>query len=311
MKTYSPFKFLLGVLGILNSHEPTHIMNNTCDGQLEVIGAGLSKTGTQSSKFAFESLGYKVYNVESMMYHGHLELVTAIYLSRDEARQTYIEDLNRKILETGATVVLDIPCNFMFRELHALNPQAKVLLSVRDSPDKWLSSIKKTFHAFAPLVSWPYSFFFDLETYSRLMWFEECTHGVDVWQPWFFPWVKIAHRYYMENESLCRSMYDNHNDNVVHHTPPHLLTIYNVKQGWEPLLQMTNLTYMHELPPFPQVNQGSDMDSIAFFTRLLAYIYPVVLLFVGFILFILVYVCITCMILTICVVNALLFSVLR
>lgn len=284
MKTYSPFKFLLGVLGILNSHEPS-ADHTTCHGQLEVIGAGLSKTGTQSIKLAFEALGYKVYNVESMMYYGHLDLVTNIYQTHGDKRQAYIEELNNKILETGSTVVLDIPCNFMFQELHALNPQAKVLLSQRDSSKKWLASIKKTFHAFAPLVSWPYSFFFDLETYSRMIWFEECTHGVDIWEPWFFPWVKVAHRYYMENEPLCESMYDKHNNNVRHHTPPHLLTVYNVKQGWAPLLYMTNLTHLDDLPEFPQVNQGSDMDSIAFFTRLFAYIYPLVFAMVVFLMF--------------------------
>ena len=290
MKTYSPFKFLLGVLGILNSHEPSVVEHTTCHEQLEVIGAGLSKTGTQSIKLAFESLGYKVYNVESMMYYGHLDLVTSIYQSTGSQQQTYIEELNHKILETGATVVLDIPCNFMFEELHALNPQANVLLSVRDSAERWLTSIKKTFHAFAPLVSWPYSFFFDLETYSRMIWFSECTHDVDIWEPWFFPWVKVAHRYYMEDEHLCKSMYDKHNDNVKKTIPPHLLTIYNVKQGWAPLLKLTNSTQTNNLADFPKINIGSDMDSIAFFTRLFAFIYPLV-----FVLFVFVGFCITYM----------------
>ena len=278
MKTYSPFKFLLGVLGLINSHDSTY-NHAICNPQLDVIGAGLSKTGTQSTKLAFEALGYKVYNVESMMYYGHLELVTSIYQSKGQTRQMYIEELNHKILETGSSVVLDIPCNFMFEELHKLNPDAKVLLSIRDTPEKWLHSIKKTFHAFAPLVTWPYSWFFDLETYSRMIWFEDCTHGVDIWEPWFFPWVKIAHRYYMENEPMCKNMYTKHNGNVVNKTPPHLLTVYNIKQGWLPLLKMVNRTHDINKTKFPHVNHGADMNSIAFFSRLIAYIYPIFFIF--------------------------------
>ncbi len=274
MRTYSPFKFLLGVLGILNSHD-TRTNPPQCPTHLEVIGAGLSKTGTQSTKFAFESLGYKVYNVESMMYYGHLDLVTSIYKSSNhEERNTRIETLHHKILETGSTVVLDIPCNFLYKELHSLNPQAQVLLTIRDSPGKWTQSIQKTFHAFAPLITWPYSWFFDLETYSRVTWLKDCDHEVDIWKPWFFPWVKIAHRYYMADEAMCRRMYEKHIQDIKHTIPQPQLTIYNVKDAWIPLVQMLNITDFHTLPTFPNVNQGSDMDFISFFTRLVAYTYP-------------------------------------
>lgn len=277
MHTYSPFKFLLGVLGLLhNSTQP----DNTCPAQLAVIGAGLSKTGTQSTKLAFETLGYKVYNVESMMYHGHLPLVTAIHQAEtQEAKAAHVQALNAAILDTQASVVLDIPCNFLFEELYALNPQAQVLLTVRDTPQKWTQSIQKTFHAFAPLVSWPFSWFFDLETYSRQMWLSECDHGIDIWEPWFFPWVKIAHRYFMTDEAKCRQMYINHNTRVMQTIPQDHLLVYNVKEGWDPLLRMLNLTVTDKgafpkFPKFPQVNKGADMDAVAFFTRLIAYGYP-------------------------------------
>lgn len=274
MRTYSPLKFLLGVLGLLNSHDE-YVASPTCPAHLEVIGAGLSKTGTQSTKFAFESLGYKVYNVESMMYYKHLDLVTSIYESTTlEERHEKIKVFNSKILETGSTVVLDIPCNFLYKELFELNPQAQVLLTTRDTAQKWTQSIQKTFHAFAPLITWPYSWFFDLETYSRMIWFKECEHGIDVWRPWFLPWVKIAHRYYMTDESKCRSMYETHIQDVQAIIPPTQLVLYNVKEGWPKLVRMLNYTNSETLPPFPNVNQGADMDTISFFTRFVAYTYP-------------------------------------
>ena len=275
MRTYSPFKFLMGVLGILNSQD-THMQPQTCPVHLDVIGAGLSKTGTQSTKFAFESLGYKVYNVESMMYYNHLQLVTSIYESTtQEEKLARVETFHAKILETGSTIVLDIPCNFLYKELFELSPQAQVLLTVRDTPQKWTQSIQKTFHAFAPLITWPYSWFFDLETYSRMIWLEDCDHDVDVWEPWFLPWVKIAHRYYMTDEAKCRTMYTKHLHDVGSTIPETHLWVYNVKEEWTPLLKMLNLNFTNQsLPEFPKVNQGADMDAINFFTRLIAYTYP-------------------------------------
>ena len=279
MRTYSPFKFLLGVLGILNSHD-TAIEHHSCPSHLDVIGAGLSKTGTQSTKFAFESLGYKVYNVESMMYYGHLDLVTSIYQTQGEERHEKLVEFNSKILETGSTVVLDIPCNLLYKELFELNPDAQVLLTIRDTPQKWTQSIQKTFNAFAPIIGWPYTWFFDIYTYSTLIWSDGCEHHIDIWEPWFMPWVKIAHRHYMTDDDKCRDMYVNHNHNVTDLIPDTQLTTYNVKEGWVPILHMLNLTNYDILPEFPRVNQGSDMNSISFFTRLVAYGYPVLLILI-------------------------------
>lgn len=312
--SYSPLRFLLGVLGVVNiqpspstvpavpavlppaafAPDSTHFpvqctpvssdppppppLHSTAPTHLEIIGAGLSKTGTQSIKYAFEALGYTVYNVESMMYHRHLDMVMAIYTSTDiHERRQRVEAFRAKILETRATVVLDVPCNVLYKDLHALDPEAQVLLSVRDSPAKWTQSIQKTFHAFAPVLTWPYSWFFDMETYAKLMWFPECEHGVDVWEPWFFPWVKIAHRYFMVDEARCRQMYTDYIQDAKDNIPAHKLWVYNVADHWPTILDMLNISRDGiELPEFPNVNRQSDMDTISFFTRFIAYAYPAI-----------------------------------
>lgn len=276
--TYSPLKFLLGVLGII--HDSSN-WSKTCPTHLDVIGAGLSKTGTQSTKMAFEALGYTVYNVESMMYYGHLELVTSIYQAPLQEKPALIQEFNARILETHATVVLDIPCNFLFQELFELNPDAVVLLTSRETPDKWITSIQKTFHAFAPITARPFSWFFDMTTYARLLW-PTCDHDIDIWEPWFFPWVRVAHRYYMVNESNWQRMYLDHLDHVRSVIPSSQLVEYNVKEGWPKLLALANQTTRrtrhvqseHTLPDFPNINHAKDMDIIGFLTRLVAYTYP-------------------------------------
>tara|TARA_Y100001958_G_C20630592_1_gene167775 strand:- start:192 stop:500 length:309 start_codon:yes stop_codon:yes gene_type:complete len=96
----------------------------------------------------------------------------------------------------------------------------------------------------------------------------------------------------MENEPMCKSMYTKHNGNVVNKTPPHLLTVYNIKQGWLPLLKMLNRTHEINTTEFPHVNGGTDMDSISFFARLIAFIYPIFVInlfiisyYLGFVMF--------------------------
>lgn len=269
---YSPFTFLLGILGILSPTQTPHPVQ-TCTSQLEVLGAGLSKTGTQSLKVAFETLGYQVYNVESMMYFGHLDQVMAIHETTNQTRkQELVCDFQQKILDTGATVTLDAPANLFVPELMKCSPDAHVLLTVRDSPHEWTRSIQKTIHAFVPLTGRPYMWFFDIKSYGEFF-FSDCVDTIDVWEPWYFPWIQIAHRYSTANNTACMEVYTNHVKRIK--TLPNSIE-YSVKDGWDPLLRMLQLdqTKKETLPDFPMINQRIDMDMVAFFTRLIAYTYP-------------------------------------
>lgn len=278
----------------------TSTLDLTCPTELDVIGAGLPKTGTQSTKRALEILGFQVYNVESMIQHDHVHIVDDIWHAKNEQeRNMYIQTLHDSILDTGSTVVLDIPCNFLYAEFHKLSPNAKVLLTTRDVT-KWLASVKRTFHAFAPLVSIPYTWWFDIGNHSKIAWESKgCTQSVDVWEPWFMPWVHIAHRYDMVNETRCKNMFLNHNLNVTRNIPESHLVVYNVKDGWEPLIHnigALNPQFNLNIQDFPHLNVAWDSDVIAFCTRLIAYGYPL-LFIMGLDFMVTIYVFLTCSIL--------------
>jgi hypothetical protein len=112
---------------------------------LRVVGAGLGRTGTNSLKLALEEL------LGSPCYH-MFELA---------AHQERLPDWERAIgggeadwdeLLSGYEATVDWPGAAFWRELHAANPDAPVLLSVRESPEAWWDSMERTI---IPIVSGP------------------------------------------------------------------------------------------------------------------------------------------------------------
>ena len=103
---------------------------------LKVIGAGFGRTGTLSLKFALEELGlgpcYHMAEVNKNAGHA----AAWLSLARDE-----IFDC-RPILQ-GYASATDWPTTYFWKELAAANPDAKIILSVRD-PEAWYNSICKT-----------------------------------------------------------------------------------------------------------------------------------------------------------------------
>lgn len=103
---------------------------------LRVIGAGWPRTGTTSLKIALESmLSSRCYHMYDLFAEpGHVELW-------DQALAGDLSGVRRVMSGYGAA--LDWPASFFWRELLAENPEAIVLLSVRD-PDTWWRSMSDT-----------------------------------------------------------------------------------------------------------------------------------------------------------------------
>jgi hypothetical protein len=95
---------------------------------------GLNKTGTTSLKKAFQDLGFKVGNQRK-----------AERLLGDIKSKNYSTLL--KYCDTSE-VFQDVPFSFfdIYRVLYDKYPDAKFILTVRDSPEQWVDSITK-FHA--------------------------------------------------------------------------------------------------------------------------------------------------------------------
>ncbi len=106
---------------------------------LKVIGAGFGRTGTLSLKLALEQLGFGpcYHMVETVAHPEHDGMWLA--LARGD-----ISDW-RPILEGYASTV-DWPGVMIWKELAAANPEAKIILTLRD-PEDWYESAAATIFA--------------------------------------------------------------------------------------------------------------------------------------------------------------------
>ncbi|HXZ69020.1 MAG TPA: sulfotransferase, partial [Alphaproteobacteria bacterium] len=109
---------------------------------IKLIGAGFGRTGTTSVKAAYEMLGL------GRCYH-MLEVI------RDQtAVQQWIDATEGKIdweeIFKGFTATVDWPGAHFWRELIGYYPDAKVLLTVRDS-EAWFASTQRTIFQMAKL----------------------------------------------------------------------------------------------------------------------------------------------------------------
>jgi hypothetical protein len=103
---------------------------------LRVVGAGWPRTGTTSLKVALETLlSSRCYHMFDLLAEpGQIEIW-------EQALKSDMSGVHRVMAGYGAA--LDWPASFFWRELLAANPEAVVLLSVRD-PFEWWRSMSAT-----------------------------------------------------------------------------------------------------------------------------------------------------------------------
>ncbi len=106
---------------------------------LEVIGAGLGRNATFSTKFALERLGF-----------GPCHHMSEVFANASRQVPLWIEagkgDPDWDAIFDGFRATTDHPgCNY-WRQLADRYPSAKVVLTVRD-PDSWFESVSETIYS--------------------------------------------------------------------------------------------------------------------------------------------------------------------
>ena len=102
---------------------------------LQIVGAGLGRTGTASLKIALEQLGVgRCYHMSEV---GKDPAHVGLWLEAANGKP----DWDRLLADYSAT--LDYPACTFWRELADFYPLSKVLLSVRD-PISWFESTRRT-----------------------------------------------------------------------------------------------------------------------------------------------------------------------
>jgi hypothetical protein len=211
---------------------------------LKVIGAGFGRTGTLSLKLALEELGlgpcYHMIEVNAHREHDALWLA----LARGEASDW------RPMLQGYASTV-DWPTTYVWKELAAANPQAKIILTLRD-PDAWYASAAATI-------------------FARMIEFETLRAEALRSDP---AAVDEARRRHMEmintliventfggslDKDNAIAVFNAHNEEVRRSVPREKLLVYESGDGWEPLCAFLDMPVPSA--PYPKVNTTEDFAS--------------------------------------------------
>jgi hypothetical protein len=201
---------------------------------IQIIGAGLGRTGTSSLKLALEQLGYApCYHMREFFQHpDHAQA----WLDAAEGKPV---DWPKLFGDFQATV--DFPgCSF-YQELMKVYPNAKVILSVREAEAWYESTYETIFQMPQVMPRWLRVIPAISDIYSvatTLVWekhfggrFGDRAYAIDHFNAW--------------------------NREVEATVPAGKLLVFDVKQGWEPLCAFLGVPVPEG--PFPHANDRAEM----------------------------------------------------
>ena len=200
---------------------------------LQVVGAGLGRTGTHSLQLALQQLlGGRCYHMIEVF--GRPDDI-AVWHAAVNGNQP---DWNEFLADYTATV--DWPACAFWREMSAANPDAVVLLSSRDTEGWWKSAINTIFAVGdRPATGDPQ---FDAQRAMALdMFVNTFTPG---WQ----------------DETEAKRAFEAHNANVRASVPADKLIDWHPGDGWGPICAKLGLPVPSE--PFPHVNSTDDFRAM-------------------------------------------------
>lgn len=194
---------------------------------LELIGAGFGRTGTESMKLALEQLGLGPCH--------HMKEVLADPEQRTRWRAVaHGEAVDWDEVLAGYRSAVDWPSAFFWRELSAHYPEAKILLTVRDSAD-WYRSFSNTILA---VISG-----------SRL--------SPDELGPKLIGDRVFGGRGADRDHAIA--VYERNIADVQAAFPPERLLTFRVGDGWAPLCQFLGVPIPST--PFPRTNSTADFHT--------------------------------------------------
>jgi sulfotransferase family protein len=197
---------------------------------LRVVGAGLGRTGTNSLKLALEQLlGARCYHMsECIQRPGDVAVWHA-------AIRGHAVDWNALLADFDATV--DWPACAFWRQLAAANPEAVVVLSVRESAAAWWRSMEET------IVS----------TLRRPVptddedWVRRRAMTLDLMNSFTEGW---------QHRRTAIAAYEAHNEDVRRTAPAGRLVEWAPGDGWAPLCEVLDAPVPED--PFPHTNRAAE-----------------------------------------------------
>ena len=195
--------------------------------EIKALGAGFGRTGTNSLKLALEELGYgpsyHMYEVASNPEHIDLW---------NRAIEGHALEVDK--LFANYTSAVDWPAVAFLPELLRQYPDAKVVLTLRDSND-WFESATKTIFKFMPL--------------SHLVSDNAVQKMVDMAKRLILEHV-FSNKHF--DKDHCVGVYNRHIEGVTQLVPEDRLLMYKVSDGWGPLCHFLGVSVPNK--PFPFTN---------------------------------------------------------
>ena len=196
---------------------------------LQVIGAGVPRTGTHSLQLALEHL-------LSGRCHHMREIPGHPFDLGDGWNRALAGDTQAvaRLLD-GYTATVDWPASMFWKELSQANPEALIVLSVRDSAETWWQSIDATILPYARQALEP-----GWDEGRGLLDLLERFTGTRDW----------------DHPATLMGAYERHNAEVRKKAPPEHLLEWQAAEGWEPICRALRLP----IPdiPFPWTNRRSE-----------------------------------------------------
>jgi hypothetical protein len=193
---------------------------------LQIVGAGVGRTGTHSLKVALEQLlgGTCHHMLEIFGRPDQVEGFTAAIDGKPTDWSALLSDF---------TAMVDFPGSLFWREIAAANPDAPILLSTRDAHDWYRSASNTIFLSF------------------------------DKVPPELAPWMEAVRRGLrdrfsdqFDDEDAMIAAYDRHNAEVRAEVPADRLIDWTPSDGWDPICAALGLPVPAD--PFPLTNTTSE-----------------------------------------------------
>ena len=201
---------------------------------LQVIGAGVGRTGTYSLKLALEHLGFGPCH--------HMEEVL-----KDPSRQIPLWHAalagqpDWAAIFDGYAAAVDWPSAAFWRELAAAYPEAKVVLTAR-AAERWHQSYA--------------------ETIARLL--SQADAASPELRPWFAMAFGVTRKSGFDGDASQAATIAAYEANVAAvrtSISPERLLVFDVKKGWEPLCSF--LDQPVPATPFPRTNNSEEFWELA------------------------------------------------
>lgn len=196
---------------------------------LQVVGAGLPRTGTHSLQIALEQLlGGRCYHMREIPGH-------PFDLGNGWNRALAGDTSNLDRLLDGYVASVDWPASMFWYELSESNPEALILLSVRDTPETWWQSINATILPVARRGLQP-----GWNEGRGLLDLLERFAGTRQW----------------DDPATLTAAYERYNANVRRNAPSGRLLEWQAAEGWEPICHALRLPIPEV--PFPWTNRRNE-----------------------------------------------------